>query len=140
MLGQQQRAQDAQRGSLASCGGDCERVDASFWSEPVNALTNAAFILAALFALRAYRAGHLRDAFLLFLIGTVAVIAPARSRSTRWRRAAPCCSTSSRLPSSFIPTCFSRCGDSLECAAAFAVLAFFSLRPTPCPRSLRATG
>lgn len=28
--------------------GYCERLDASFWSEPVNAVTNAAFLLAAL--------------------------------------------------------------------------------------------
>lgn len=28
----------------------CERVDASFWSEPLNAITNAAFIVAALLA------------------------------------------------------------------------------------------
>lgn len=28
----------------------CERLDASFWAEPVNALTNFAFILAAIFA------------------------------------------------------------------------------------------
>lgn len=27
----------------------CERIDASFWSEPVNAITNLAFVLAALF-------------------------------------------------------------------------------------------
>lgn len=32
----------------------CERTDASFWSEPVNALSNAAFVIAA--ALLAYRA------------------------------------------------------------------------------------
>ena len=28
----------------------CERTDASFWAEPINAITNAAFLLAALFA------------------------------------------------------------------------------------------
>jgi hypothetical protein len=52
----------------------CERIDASFWSEPANALTNIAFVLAASLALRACRAGGLRDGFVLFLIATVAVI------------------------------------------------------------------
>lgn len=33
----------------------CERLDASFWSEPVNALTNAAFLLAAFLAWRRWR-------------------------------------------------------------------------------------
>ena len=27
--------------------GYCERVDAAFWSEPINAVTNAAFLIAA---------------------------------------------------------------------------------------------
>jgi hypothetical protein len=36
----------------------CERVGASFWAEPVNALTNAAFLLAAAIAcVRWWRAG-----------------------------------------------------------------------------------
>jgi hypothetical protein len=33
----------------------CERTDASFWSEPLNAISNLAFIIAAYFAYRAYR-------------------------------------------------------------------------------------
>lgn len=33
----------------------CERTDSSFWSEPLNALTNLAFLVAALAALRAWR-------------------------------------------------------------------------------------
>ena len=33
----------------------CERLDASFWSEPVNAITNASFILAALVAFLMWR-------------------------------------------------------------------------------------
>nr|WP_321445289.1 ceramidase domain-containing protein [uncultured Cohaesibacter sp.] len=33
----------------------CERTDASYWSEPVNALTNLSFILAALWAYWTYR-------------------------------------------------------------------------------------
>ncbi len=32
--------------------GYCERVDASFWSEPINAITNAAFLIAAIWAWR----------------------------------------------------------------------------------------
>jgi len=32
--------------------GYCERLDPSFWSEPVNAVTNAAFVIAAIFVLR----------------------------------------------------------------------------------------
>ena len=32
----------------AAIDGYCERLDASFWAEPINALTNAAFLLAAL--------------------------------------------------------------------------------------------
>ena len=31
-------------------GGYCERVDAAFWSQPINAMTNAAFLIAALWA------------------------------------------------------------------------------------------
>ena len=30
--------------------GYCERVDAAFWSEPINAITNAAFLIAAIWA------------------------------------------------------------------------------------------
>ena len=33
-------------------GGYCERVDAAFWSEPINAVTNAAFLIAAIWAWR----------------------------------------------------------------------------------------
>jgi len=32
--------------------GHCERVDAAFWSEPINVVTNAAFLIAALWAWR----------------------------------------------------------------------------------------
>lgn len=35
----------------------CERTDADFWSEPINALSNAAFMVVGLFALRRARAG-----------------------------------------------------------------------------------
>ena len=33
----------------AQLDGYCERIDPSFWSEPVNAITNAAFLIAALY-------------------------------------------------------------------------------------------
>ena len=32
--------------------GYCERIDATFWSEPVNAITNAAFLIAAFWVWR----------------------------------------------------------------------------------------
>ncbi len=40
----------------------CERLDASFWSEPVNAATNAAFVVAAVAAWMAWRAERRRPA------------------------------------------------------------------------------
>jgi len=52
----------------------CERIDATFWSEPLNALTNAAFIIAALAATIRYRRADLRDTYLVFLISIVALI------------------------------------------------------------------
>jgi hypothetical protein len=53
----------------------CERLDASFWAEPVNALTNGAFLLAAVAAWLRYRKSGVRDFYLLALIGVVALIA-----------------------------------------------------------------
>lgn len=46
----------------------CERVDPSYWSEPVNALTNLAFILAAFLAWREARAKDALDAGMAWLI------------------------------------------------------------------------
>ncbi len=46
----------------------CERADASFWAEPVNALTNVAFLIAAAAALLAWQTSK-RDPFALVLIG-----------------------------------------------------------------------
>ena len=37
---------------LRQIDGYCERVDPGYWSEPVNAITNAAFVLAAVFMWR----------------------------------------------------------------------------------------
>ncbi|MDY6857931.1 MAG: ceramidase domain-containing protein [Pseudomonadota bacterium] len=50
----------------------CERVDATFWAEPVNALTNAAFVIAALIMWRRIGAGKLPLA--RALTGVLAVI------------------------------------------------------------------
>jgi len=52
----------------------CERVDPSFWAEPVNALTNAAFIAAALMALVDWRRGGGNDRAVFALIIVVFVI------------------------------------------------------------------
>jgi hypothetical protein len=51
----------------------CERTDATFWSEPVNAITNAAFLIAALIALLRWRRIGADDwpALALILILTV---------------------------------------------------------------------
>lgn len=47
----------------------CERTDAGYWSEPVNALTNLAFIVAALIMWRRSRGGGRVLSAILFLIG-----------------------------------------------------------------------
>jgi peptidoglycan/LPS O-acetylase OafA/YrhL len=52
----------------------CERTDASLWSEPVNAVTNAAFLIAALLALRLWRRGDREDWPALALIIAVAAV------------------------------------------------------------------
>ncbi len=54
----------------------CERTDASFWSEPVNAITNFAFIIGALFLIRLYRATARNDwqaACLIVIVCTVGI-------------------------------------------------------------------
>src|SRR3979411_2505706 len=52
----------------------CERTDASFWAEPVNALTNLAFLVAAAAAYLAWRRSTARDPFALALIGVTVAI------------------------------------------------------------------
>ena len=52
----------------------CERTDASFWSEPVNGLSNAAFLIAAAVAFRLWRRGDRDDWPALALIGVVAAV------------------------------------------------------------------
>jgi hypothetical protein len=52
----------------------CERTDASLWSEPVNALSNVAFLIAAAVAFRLWRRGDRDDWPALALIGVVAAV------------------------------------------------------------------
>src|SRR3984893_1401051 len=52
----------------------CERADPSFWAEPVNALTNAAFLIAALLAFLEWHRRSRRDMAQLALIGVVALV------------------------------------------------------------------
>jgi hypothetical protein len=52
----------------------CERTDASFWSEPVNAVSNAAFLIAAAAAFHLWRRGDRADWPALALIAVVAVV------------------------------------------------------------------
>jgi hypothetical protein len=52
----------------------CERTDTSFWAEPANALTNAAFLIAAGTAFRLWRRGGGRDWPALALIAVVAAV------------------------------------------------------------------
>ncbi len=52
----------------------CERTDSSFWAEPVNALTNAAFLIAAIITYVQWRRAGERDWPVLALIVLVAVI------------------------------------------------------------------
>src|SRR5215217_3282946 len=70
----------------------CERVDASFWSEPVNALSNAAFLVAAVLAFARWRRAGASDRPALFLIAAVAVVGIGSFRfhtfANRWSRLA----------------------------------------------------
>ena len=52
----------------------CERTDASFWAEPANALTNAAFLLAAAAAFWLWRRAGSRDWPVLALIAVVVAV------------------------------------------------------------------
>ena len=52
----------------------CERTDASYWSEPVNALSNAAFLVAAVVAWRlAARAGDRAAQALALILAVIGV-------------------------------------------------------------------
>lgn len=52
----------------------CERTDPSFWAEPVNALSNAAFLIAAVLAFARWRDDKRRDIPALLLIVLMAII------------------------------------------------------------------
>lgn len=52
----------------------CERLDSSFWSEPVNAITNLAFIVAAVLAALLWRDSASRSAGGLVLVALIAAI------------------------------------------------------------------
>src|SRR4051794_41968271 len=52
----------------------CERLDASFWAEPLNAVSNAAFLIAAGAAFLRWRRAGASDLPALLLIGVVAVV------------------------------------------------------------------
>ena len=54
--------------------GYCERIDGSFWAEPLNAVTNAAFLVAALAGFWLWRRQGGRDAVTLVLIELVFAI------------------------------------------------------------------
>ncbi|MDQ0324319.1 hypothetical protein J2R99_000168 [Rhodopseudomonas julia] len=52
----------------------CERTDPSFWAEPLNAISNAAFLIAAFWAFRRWQRAGGEDGAALFLITLVATI------------------------------------------------------------------
>ncbi|HZH12080.1 MAG TPA: ceramidase domain-containing protein [Microvirga sp.] len=52
----------------------CERLDPGFWAEPVNALSNVFFLLAALAAFRVWRRGERPDWPALWLIAVAAAV------------------------------------------------------------------
>ncbi|MGB0749578.1 MAG: ceramidase domain-containing protein [Magnetospiraceae bacterium] len=52
----------------------CERLDPSFWAEPINAITNAAFLLAAAWGYGQARRNAVLDGPLMVLIGLTAII------------------------------------------------------------------
>src|SRR5215208_7217876 len=76
----------------APIDGYCERIDASFWSEPVNALSNAAFLVAAAIAFARWRRAGAADLPALFLIAAVAVVGIGsflfHTFANRWSRLA----------------------------------------------------
>lgn len=62
------------RGWHAPIDNYCERAEAAFWAEPVNALSNGAFLVAALAAFLLWRRMGHRDGPVLVLIGITAVV------------------------------------------------------------------
>jgi Ceramidase len=59
---------------LAAVDNYCERTDPSFWSEPLNALTNAAFLVAAATAVVLWRRADKQDWPSLWLIAVAAIV------------------------------------------------------------------
>jgi hypothetical protein len=70
----------------------CERVDSSFWSEPVNALSNAAFLVAAALAFLRWRRAGANDLAALYLVTLVAIVGTGsflfHTFANRWSRLA----------------------------------------------------
>ncbi len=66
----------------------CERTSAALWAEPFNALSNVAFLIAALAALIEWRRAQRRDLPVFLLIGLVGVIGLGsfafHTLATRW--------------------------------------------------------
>lgn len=66
----------------------CERVDPTFWAEPLNAVTNAAFILAAFWVWRATTRSERFDAGVGLLVGLIGLIGIGsflfHTIATRW--------------------------------------------------------
>lgn len=66
----------------------CERLHAGFWAEPVNAVSNLAFILAAVAAYALWRREGRGDRFILVLIGLALVVGIGsflfHTFATRW--------------------------------------------------------
>ena len=66
----------------------CERTDFTFWSEPLNAFSNIAFLIAAAFCIRDYRRQQAVDFFAPFLIGFLIMTAIGsflfHTFATRW--------------------------------------------------------
>lgn len=52
----------------------CERLDATFWAEPINAITNIAFIIASLLAFKLYAKEDLKSYVFIFLASLVFLI------------------------------------------------------------------
>ena len=70
----------------------CERTDPSFWSEPANALTNIAFVLASILAWRLLSARGQRQPYLIYMALLMAVVGTGsflfHTLATPWSAAA----------------------------------------------------
>ena len=70
----------------------CERIDSGFWAEPLNAVSNAAFLIAAAVAFAAWRRAGARDWPALALVAVVVVVGVGsflfHTFANRWSRLA----------------------------------------------------